>query len=222
MKKKTRDMVLIAVVAIMIVFFVPGILPKKVAAEKSSYNGDANGGVKMKAYFRDEQGNIVGEASIFDKVLAVVVSNGTRIKDVVVIVEWTTTDIAAGFDTATFSFIGTLGLDVNGDNSAGGGSDSWTTPYDVDPVGTPDISSNVLTDSRQWVLHVRQDLGLPQDAQNHGNKLPTDFDLVFTLNWDASMYDTVEQMTETLTGDPITLALQCSVIRGFRTVTNVR
>ena len=172
-----------------------------------SYEGEfGNGKVTMEVALLDEEGNVVSRGSSL-----AFFSEGNRVKTVLVTVTWTTTDIIAGFDTNTFQFIGDLALDINADN----GVETWSQTYDVLPIGTPDISEIVLTSSKQWTLDLNSDLNLDADAKAHGAITPTTYDLVFNLDWTASMYDTFDDFTESESG---TLGAQIAVdwAKGFK------
>jgi len=170
----------------------------------ATYTGQFSGRINMKVEAVDENGKVVTISS--GSTLAFFTGE-TRIKELRLTVTWETYDVQAGMDSATFSFQGDVAI-KNDCSSAG---EQWT----VNSMITPSLSSSVLNSSKQWTFNLRsQPLDLQTEADKHPNDR-TDFAITFTLAWQASMYDTVDQFTETASG---TLIRSASVwyVKGFK------
>lgn len=216
---KDKQRLIAGLFVILIFLFVLWPTPEPQAS--SDFAGDNEGGVEMHAIFLDDDMKPVDTRGlmtvVYERGLALLTPTDERVKYLQVTVDWDTTEVMPGFDPLTFLFDATLDMNILADN----GVTQWAWVYDVSPAGAPDIASAALNGTAQWTLNLRQDLSLESEAKGQDPNVRTDFDIVMDLSWSASMYDTIDDLTESMSGLPLSLTVECYYVRGFKTVPRI-
>jgi hypothetical protein len=208
MNKKQRTYLLAFVVVVLVGAVLAYEFSITGAFAQASYMGQYSGNISLQVESLDENGQVIPQQSI---VMAFFNPSGTRVTSSRVTVSWTTTDIGQGYDQATFSMQANITLSIQ----CTSGTTVWTVTKDIPPTGFPDVNSPQLNGTNQWTLRLANDLQLDNEANKHP-KTRTDFVLTFTMVWKAKMWDTVDQVWETQTGDtPLTVTVSYYWQQGF-------